>query len=98
MSRTVLMPTRIEPGPVSISVSAWSRPVFMPAATTNGLMLEPGSKKSLVARLRYRDGRYCSRSFGLNAGWFTIASTSPVATSSTTTEPAARFVLLHGLP
>ncbi len=52
LSLTVLMPTRSVPGPVSISVSEWKRPVFMPAATMNGLMLEPGSKKSLVARLR----------------------------------------------
>ena len=50
LSRMVLMPTRN--GVASISVSAWKRPVFMPAATMNGLMLEPGSKKSLVARLR----------------------------------------------
>ncbi len=55
---------------------------------TKGLMLEPGSKMSVTARLRRRATSNCMRSFGLNEGWLTIASTSPVAMSSTITVPA----------
>ncbi len=51
---------------------------------------------SVTARLRYVAGLSCERSFGLYEGWFTIASTSPVCTSSTTTEPACRLRLANG--
>src|SRR5688500_16154411 len=52
LSGILLMPTFTNPGDVSMMVLAWYRPDAMPAAAMNGLMLEPGSKMSVAARLR----------------------------------------------
>ena len=45
-------PTWMNPGLVSMMLSALNRPEASPAATKNGLMLEPGSNRSVTARLR----------------------------------------------
>ena len=54
-SRTSLVPTRQVCG-VSITLSGWNRPRSSTAAATNGLMVEPGSKVSITARLRIGPG------------------------------------------
>ena len=46
------MPTRTKPGEVSMMVFGVVAPGREPAAAMNGLMLEPGSKMSVAARLR----------------------------------------------
>ena len=96
-SSNTLFPTWMKPGEVSTTLSGRYWPDARAAAMMNGLMLEPGSKMSVTARLRYRAGFNCSRSFGLYEGWSTMASTSPVSTSMTITEPALRAVVLHRL-
>ena len=87
-SSNTFVPTFRKPGDVSTTLSGWYCPDAKAAAMMNGLMLEPGSKMSVAARLRYRPGFSCSRSLGLYDGWLTMASTSPVSTSITMTEPA----------
>ena len=52
LSSMVFAPTVNQPGPVSTTDSALKRPLLSATATTSGLMLLPGSKMSLVARLR----------------------------------------------
>ena len=53
----------------------------------SGLTVEPGSNKSVMARLRRLCGAASDKLFGLNDGLFTIANTSPVLTSTTMAEP-----------
>jgi len=53
-------------------------PASSAAATTKGLMVEPGSKVSVMARLRILKVCRLSRALGLYEGVFTIAKTSPV--------------------
>jgi hypothetical protein len=78
---------RNQPGFVSIIVSRGS-----------GRLERRGEHEGLDARARLDDvgdgavavarDLVLARSFGLKLGWLTIASTSPVCTSSTITEPA----------
>jgi hypothetical protein len=63
-------------------------PASSAAATVNGLSVDPGSNVSVIARLRARRESKVERLFGLKAGRFAIARTSPVLTSSTTMPPA----------
>src|SRR5476649_1344206 len=56
--------------------------------TVNGLSEEPGSKVSVMTRLRSCSPVSVLRSFGLYDGQLASASTSPVRTSSTTAAPA----------
>ena len=76
----------IQPGEASIGVSGNQRPVSSAEATAKGFITEPGSNTSVMARLR-RPSLSKSELFGLYEGWLTMASTSPVLTSSSTTLP-----------
>src|SRR5580700_9322981 len=67
-SSSILLPTLKNPGEVSTTLSGLYCPEARAAAIMKGLMLEPGSKISVAARLRYRPGFNCSRSFGLYEG------------------------------
>ncbi len=51
-SLTVLPGTCSQPGPVSMGVSARTRPVSSAHAAMKGFIVEPGSKMSVSARLR----------------------------------------------
>ena len=51
-SSKVVAPTWMKPGLVSMTLLAVNLPEASAAATTNGLMLEPGSNRSVTARLR----------------------------------------------
>ena len=64
-SSKVVAPTWMKPGAVSMTLSALNLPDARAAATMNGLTLEPGSNRSVTARLRYAAGTICSRSLGL---------------------------------
>ena len=55
VSRTSLAPTRQVSG-VSMTLSGRYRPRSSTAAATKGLMVEPGSKVSITARLRIGPG------------------------------------------
>ena len=57
------------------------------AATVNGLMVEPGSNKSVTARLRWASCLLPLTAFGLNDGTLAMARTSPVRISNTTAVP-----------
>ena len=52
-SSNTLLPTWMKPGEVSTTLSGRYWPEASAAAMMNGLMLEPGSKMSVAARLRY---------------------------------------------
>src|SRR5579863_10381093 len=86
-SSSILLPTFMNPGEVSTMLSGRYCPEASAAAITKGFTLDPGSKMSVAARLRYRPGFSCSRSLGLYEGWFTMARTSPVSTSMTILKP-----------
>ena len=75
-------------GGVSITVSGVIKPLSKARAIVNGFMVEPGSKVSVITRLRMTEGSTPCRLFGLKVGILTIASTSPVFTSNTTIAPA----------
>ena len=62
-------------------------PAASPAATVIGFIVEPGSNTSVIARLRCASFLPSEAALGLNVGRLVIASTSPVAMSSTTAEP-----------
>ena len=81
------MPFGIQPGFVLNTDLALMTPASMPAATVSGFIVEPGSSKSVNARLRCASRLAEPTLFGLNEGRLAIASTSPVSTSSTTAEP-----------
>src|SRR3546814_4919674 len=79
-------PLGIQPGLVSISVSGVTTPASSAAATVSGFNVDPGSIRSVTARLRC-DARWPdSTALGLYDGRLAIASTSPVCTSSTTAD------------
>src|SRR5580698_5839945 len=67
-SSSTLLPTLKNPGDVSTTLSGWYCPEARAAATMKGLTLEPGSKISVAARLRYSPAFNCSRSLGLYEG------------------------------
>src|SRR5580698_10106601 len=67
-SSNTFEPTFKNPGDVSMTLSGLYCPDANAAAMMKGLMLEPGSKISVAARLRYIAGFSCSRSFGLYEG------------------------------
>ena len=67
--------------------SARMTPASSAAATVNGFIVEPGSKTSVTARLRSCPARLERLPLGLNDGWLTIARTSPLRTSSSTSDP-----------
>jgi hypothetical protein len=54
-------------------------PASSAAATVIGFIVEPGSMRSVAARLRCASRLAPSTAFGLKDGRFAIASTSPVA-------------------
>jgi len=56
---------RIQPGSVLTTESGWYLPVASAAAMLNGLTVEPGSKTSIMARLRIAAGCRLRRLFGL---------------------------------
>src|SRR3546814_4815584 len=70
-------PLGIQPGLVSISVSGVTTPASSAAATVSGFNVDPGSIRSVTARLRC-DARWPdSTALGLYDGRLAIASTSP---------------------
>ena len=83
--------TFIRPGDVSINVSGSISPRSIAVATVKGLIGDPGSIKSVTARLRTFSGCRVDISLGLKAGCAANAITSPVkASTSTALPPAAR--------
>ena len=79
-------PTKRRMG-VLYTVSGVVRPSFMAAATTSGLMVDPGSTRVTNGRFSHTSGPYRRQLFGLNGGYVAAASTRPVRVSSTTTDP-----------
>jgi len=64
-SRMVALPIVNWPGAVWITESALTVPDSSAVAAVNGFNVEPGSNKSVTARLRARDGSCVPRLFGL---------------------------------
>ena len=69
-------------------VSKRTLPASSACATVNGLSTEPGSKVSVIARLRSCAPDKRSRLFGLYVGQLASARISPVLASTTTAPPA----------
>ena len=87
MSVVRYLPFAIQPGWVLNSESAVIAPASRPAATVSGFIVEPGSSKSVTARLRCASRGLVPTAFGLKVGRLTIASTSPVLGDITTPMP-----------
>ncbi len=73
---------RKRPGAVSIMLVGVNCPDCKATATLKGLITEPGSNKSVKARFLKLAASKLLRLFGLKAGAFTIAKTSPLFASN----------------